>query len=251
MAQNVKSVCDVLIANVKSVCDVTNANVKSIVDVDNTAGGGLNSFTDDFNRADGALGANWDLEIGSITVVSNSASLRTASYGKQLAVYIGGTLNTNDHAWYGQLVYAETGGNKYGHAVLRYTDDASPYYVIELATAENTAAWLMYPNAASGTSTEIGAPTAVTGNIDPNDFFGITVEGTGASTVFRLWLNPGAPFNTATDTTSSWNGSGPLITWNDDPGANAVDSGVTGGLQGFVAVAGDLAYGTFQISDAA
>lgn len=45
MAQNVKSVCDVLIANAKSVCDVLNANVKTLVGVDNTAGGGASAFT--------------------------------------------------------------------------------------------------------------------------------------------------------------------------------------------------------------
>lgn len=250
MAQLVKTMAGLAIASVKTVNGLAIASAKTVAGLDNTSGGGLNTFTDDFTRANGALGANWDVDTGSITIVSNAASVQTGGYAKALAVYIGGSLNTIKQAWYGQLEFVD-GSGKYPHAVLRYTNDVSPYYSVEFAVNENNVTWYQYPSAASGSSTAISAATAVTGGIDPSDFFGITVEGTGSGTVVRVWLNPGAPFNTVTDTVSSWNGSGPLITWNDDPGGVAVDSGPTCGMQCFVQNAGDLAFGTFQMSDAA
>lgn len=74
MAQNVKSVCDVLIANVKSVCDALIANVKTIVGVDNTAGGGGSNVTYD-TSAESTGGTATNTQTISITVAANSNKL--------------------------------------------------------------------------------------------------------------------------------------------------------------------------------
>lgn len=79
-AENVKTVNGVARANVKTIDGVPIANIKTLNGVDNTGGGGPVLATDDFNRADGGLGANWTVQTGSgIAIVSNQAKTAVGS----------------------------------------------------------------------------------------------------------------------------------------------------------------------------
>lgn len=86
MAQNVKSVCDVVIANVKTVCDVTNANTKTLVGVDNTSGGGGPTVT--------VVGVNASGNAANGTTLATSATINVTS-GDVIIVWGGGASNVD------------------------------------------------------------------------------------------------------------------------------------------------------------
>lgn len=77
-AENIKSVNGVAKANIKAVGPVAEANIKAVGPVDNTAAGGGAVATDDFNRANGGLGANWTVQAGTGPLIaSNEAKIIT------------------------------------------------------------------------------------------------------------------------------------------------------------------------------
>ncbi len=184
------------------------------------------TFSDDFNRADGAsLGANWTEDIaGAQEILSNQLYFLTLS-AKSLAVYSGTTCSTTDQ--YARVkVSANVAASNYPGLVFRYTNSVSPYYWIYFGCGEQNVSWAYHPDVATG-NTDI-ASSAIT--VALNDVFGITINGTGASTVVRIWRNPTA---TAPDTGgTTWDGASPTVTFTTDP-ASPVDTGSMIGVQAY------------------
>jgi len=86
--------------------------------------GSGNPCTDDFNRANGALGANWTADSG-LSIVSNAVT-DSAFTNSQGARYIGGSAFGNDQ--YSQVVFI-SGGNSSVGPLVRSTDLNNYYYM--------------------------------------------------------------------------------------------------------------------------
>jgi len=82
------------------------------------AAGGLLTETDNFNRADGALGANWAVPVGTCAISSNQIS-----FSNSVARYIGATFDADQEC---DLVIGSPGVNHCGGAV-RLQADGSGY----------------------------------------------------------------------------------------------------------------------------
>lgn len=80
------------------------------------------SVTDDFNRANGGLGANWTTATGSNAPTISSNKVTTGDGGFNVAFYSGVTW-TNDH--YAQVVAA--GGSDFGGPTVRVTNNSNYY----------------------------------------------------------------------------------------------------------------------------
>lgn len=112
-AENIKSINGVAKANIKAVGPVDEANIKAVGPVDNTAAGGTLA-TDDFNRADGSLGANWTIQLGSnMAIVSNEAKTSTTG-ADQLAFWDADTFADDQYA---QAKFVNTSGGLNGVCV--------------------------------------------------------------------------------------------------------------------------------------
>lgn len=174
------------------------------------------AFSDDFDRVDSdSLGANWTEQVGDADIFSNTLRFSTGAFGDVLAVYSGTACA--DIQQYIKITIADT---VWPQVVFRYTNAASEFYLFEIDVSLDTITWY-HVASAGGTKTQIGSALSIT--IAANDILGFTVDGTGASTDIRVWINPtGLP--TAAD---NWNGdTTPDGSWlTTDPGANAVDQG--------------------------
>jgi hypothetical protein len=188
-------------------------------------GGGLAAFSDDFNRADAdALGANWTEISGDIDISGNAASATTGAYAYVFATYNSPVTTVNQYAY----VIFPGGVVEYPQILFRYTNSSSPFYHVEI-NCYNSITSFYSRSALAGTSTlisEVGTAGSACGGAS----YGITLTGTGASTVVRIWRNPtGSTPTSATD----WGGdTTPDYTHNTNPGANAVDTGLTIGIGG-------------------
>jgi hypothetical protein len=88
------------------------------------SGGGVASYSDDFNRANGGLGSNWS-QIGEDTNLSiSSNTVINGAYEFGLAVYVGGDMS--DDNYYSQVTC--NSGGPCGPAV-RATNASNFYYV--------------------------------------------------------------------------------------------------------------------------
>lgn len=198
--------------------------------------------SDDFDRPDNvSLGSNWTEAYSDQDILSNRLNLRTGGYVKNLAIFSGSATASTDQ--YVKAVVYSTASGGYPEMVFRYTNSSSAYYAIEFNVDGDTALWRRYPTAA-GSSADISAATAIT--VTTGDVFGITVSGTGDSTVVRIWRNPTGNFpNSATD----WGGdSSPDITFTDNP-ASPVNSGTYAGVGGYQSTVGTISFDNFFTGD--
>lgn len=201
------------------------SSIQLIASMSIPSGGGGVNFSDDFVRPDSeSLGPNWTEVVGNFDINSNAMRFRTASFAKQLAVYSGQATDTVDQ--YSKVAFPTLLGSVYPEMAFRYTDSSTQFYSVQLLQAENQAKWQYYSSSAASSSTI--ATAALT--VDSGDSFGITLEGTGTSTVVRIWRNPtgGIP-----DSATSWGGDAtPDVTFTTDPGT-PVNTGNYIGVMGY------------------
>jgi hypothetical protein len=171
------------------------------------------AFSDDFLRAAGdTLGGNWTEVLGDIDIFTNGVRGTTVT-GVDVAIWTANTV--------GATQYIRTtipGGSKNPYHCFRYTDGSTPFYAVMMNVSTGDISW--YSMAGNGSSkTQIGATKLLSDWTAFNQPIGMTMEGTGNSTVLRVWANiSGLP--SAADI---W-GFPPHLTWTDDPGT-ASDTG--------------------------
>jgi hypothetical protein len=239
MAQLVKTVQGLAIASVKTTQGLAVASAKTILGLDNTSGGSPAAFSDDFNRANGALGANWTVGDGAADVETNAWRMQTGSFGDVVSVFSGTPCNTAN-----QYVKATFGSvtTQYPALIFRYTDGSSPFYMFLFDGGNGEIQWYYYANVSSS-GVQIGTPPTVAGGWNVGDEVGITLNGTGANTDVRIWKNcTGLP--SAAD---NWNGdTSPDATYlTTDPAGNAVDTGTLVGLGGQQSAANSCKFDDF------
>lgn len=199
-------------------------------------GGGLASFSDDFDRADSdSLGANWTEADGDIDIFSNTARLSEGGFGENFAIY-SATACTTVNQFVRLTIVIATG---YPQIPLRYTNSSSPFYFLEFSGS--SVDWY-HKSQIGGTSTQINAaPGSI--SITDGTVIGMSVEGTGASTVVKIWINPtsGSP-----DDPTSWGAA--TVTFTDNP-ASPVDTGGYVGIGGVQGSADSLRYNNFYGGD--
>lgn len=185
-------------------------------------GGGGAAFSDDFNRTDSAsLGANWTEAAGDASISGNAYLLVTSGFGVITSVHNTSTGTTS------QYVKATLSGADvvYPWFVFRYVDSSSGYYAVQFGST-GSIEWYYFANAADTTGDLIGSGTI--GSDLTGQTVGMTITGTGASTVLRVWLNPTNLPNPA----DNWDGdTTPNVTLTDDP-ATPCDTGTKVGLGG-------------------
>lgn len=191
------------------------------------SGGGLASFSDDFNRANSdSLGANWTEFAGDVDIASNEA-VNPLSFGNDIqgAAYTGTACTTVDQ-FVKVTLSATSGANSSPGVVLRYTDASSPFYVVRFDSANNVMRWVYHSSAAdvSGTIIDSAAFTVSFPLV-----VGVTIIGTGTSTVIRGWSGPTA--NAPGSSGTTWDGAGPTASITTDP-SPAVNTGSYVGIGG-------------------
>lgn len=201
-------------------------------------GGSPSAFSDDFDRANGdSLGANWTEAAGDADIVSNEYRISTGGFGVVTSVYTGEACTTANQ--YVMITIDDT-FLQYPWVVLRYTDSSSPYYAVQFDGNNGTAEWYKFDDASDTSGDSIG--TVDTGADLTGVAMALTITGTGASTVVRIWRTPGGLPSAA----DNWNGdTSPDGSLTDDPGANAVDTGIYVGIGGQVSAADTLTLNNF------
>lgn len=168
------------------------------------------AFSDDFS---GTL-SNWTTDAGSWAINVGVLSQQSTSYFEDNIHYNTACATANQYIKF--TIVDQNGG--FLAARFRVTGMTSYYIWFTLSTSN--VEWY------DGGGNLIQSSTAmayVNGSV-----LGITVEGTGTNTVFRLWLNPtGLPTST-----SNWNGdTTPDLSFTNNP-TTAVDSGSYVGFAG-------------------
>lgn len=183
-------------------------------------GGGLVNFSDDFNRADGALGSNWSVVSGAADVNTNQMRLQTGGFTENLAIYVGQTPTTVNQ--YAKFVRVDDAS--FPSIPFRWTNSGSPYYTLDFTNTD--VSWTHHASL-GGTATTIQTVGLVTG---AGSVVGCLCFGTGTSTVFRVWVTP--PSDTPTSPTNWGGDTTPDAVLDNDPGS-PVNTGFGCGLGGF------------------
>lgn len=189
---------------------------------------------DDFNRADGAIGANWTGDSGSWNVASNLAVQRTTPAVYYKARYTATAPATNDY--YSEAIVVSPSGATHGTGTcVRAQSGANTYYGYVFFGGDNS--YLVEITAGVETILDTGDPvTAATNYTARLEANGTALTGTrgGAADVSAT---------DATLTTGGWGlaafagqGSGVTQAWNDwiaaDLAAPAVDVGFMTPMRG-------------------
>ena len=129
----------------------------------------MTTFTDDFNRANGAPGANWVDGTGLWTIVSNQLSSGTA--GGTIVIRAATAMATNDNST--QVTIAATGAVSHGVWCRGNTGFTSGYLWRNDGTS-----WALFSNV-GGSFTSIGsyAAAAVAGDVAKVQAVGSTIQG--------------------------------------------------------------------------
>jgi hypothetical protein len=186
----------------------------------------LPTFTDDFNRADGALGSNWTVANGAADINSNAFRCQTGGFTNNFAVWAA-TTGSISHYVKVQITAGLT-AEFVVPFVFRYTNASSPFYIVYCnpGASTHTLVWQRYATAASS-GVGIGSPSSAL-TFTNGDYLGFTVEQTGNNTVVRVWVNP---TGAAPDSVSLWGGAAPAYTFTDNP-TTPVDTGGIVGIGG-------------------
>lgn len=195
------------------------------------------AFSDDFNRVGPSLGANWTAFGPGTIIVANEANAPvTFDNTSKGAAYTGTSCGSADH--YVKITIT-TDVSKAG-ALLRYTDASTECYGVRMDLLNDTFTW-NHLTTPAGTDSQVASSTTLT--LAPGDSLGVTITGTGNSTVLRVWINPSG-VHVEGDPADNWNGdTSPDVTFTDDP-ADPVDSGNFVGLQGIWS-GGDITWDNF------
>lgn len=188
-------------------------------------GGSLAEFSDDFVRPDNAsLGANWTEAAGDLDIFSDTLRCVTGGFAENVAIYSAEGLTTTS----GYIRVTRRDDGSFPSLIFRYTNSSSAFYYLSFS---NTNVSWNSRSAIGGSDTQIGSSVSITSGV--GTVFAITWTGTGSGTEIRIWANPTGGSNTPTSS-SDWGGDvTPDVTFTDDPGANAVDSGAYVGLGGY------------------
>ena len=129
----------------------------------------MTTFTDDFNRADGSVGANWVLVSGPWTIISQQLSSGTAS--GTVVIRAATAMATNDNS--AQVTIAATGAVSHGVFCRGNTGFTQGYLWRNDGTS-----WNLFSNV-GGSFTSIGsfAGAAVAGDIAKIQAVGSTIQG--------------------------------------------------------------------------
>ena len=200
-------------------------------------GGGAVNFSDDFNRADStSIGSNWTEANGDFGISSNTLRLNSGSFVENMAIW-SGNATPNAYQYLKATIVNDAGG--FISFLLRYENSSSPFYILY---HDQNAGWEWYRYASVG-----GASTLIqsgdSGTFADGDSYGITIDGTGNSTVIRIWKNPTA--NTPVSA-SEWDSGDttPELSLTNDP-ASPCDAGRYLGIGGSVSGASTAAFDNF------
>lgn len=193
------------------------------------------SFSDNFNRANGSLGANWTTVRNTLSISSNQCY---AAFNSKLniAAYTGQFTRTNDQ--YVKIKLNSGSSNGTMHFMFRYTNNSSPCYVFYVYMPTGDFEWQYCSNAAAGPDNGPGSQSSL--SLSDGDTLGITISGTGSGVTMRVWQNPVAD---APESASSWDGVGALVSPNY-PGTALDPVGGSG-----VAIGSETALGAVYLDD--
>lgn len=144
---------------------------------------GPSEVIDDFNRADGALGANWEVEVGAAAIASNAISFT----GEMIARYVGRTFAADQEA---EVVIGSPGSSHVGGAV-RVQNTGGGYFT----TSEFDSTYIVvYRRDSGGSYSEMHRVTGL--SLVSGDRIGLRVSGS----TFSIILNGTAIGTSFTDT---------------------------------------------------
>lgn len=203
--------------------------------VESGGGGGSTNFSDEFTGT-GALSAEWEVVTTAFTRASDVLSYGNNSYSRATAVYTNTTLDAD---WqYIGVSNITMVANIYLDCMFRYTDAASPFYSVQIRSAEDQIEVNYHPTLA-GTRVTFNTNSLT---IASGDSFVITLTGTGNSAVWRVWKNPSTMM--ATSATDVGGDTTPDVEVTTDP-STAVDTGGIVGLSGFADSATNIKVDSF------
>jgi beta-glucanase (GH16 family) len=192
-------------------------------------------FVDTFNRGDGdSLGRQWDEHSGDVDIVNSNLTLMT-TLTDDVAIY-SRPMPTINQFFKGVIGSTFAAGTFGCGPLFRYTNGTSPHFFVKFNPAADTVSF--YHKTANGGTFTVMSTAALT--INNGEAFGVTINGTGASTIVRVWKNPTSD---VPDSATSWGGdSSPDVTL--DMGGHGsgffVDSGLFAGIGGTPSALGGL-----------
>lgn len=211
------------------------------------SGGGIvpvTMFSDDFNRADGGLGDNWDVLAGSFAIASNNAVGATAGFAKNLAIWK--TPLTGSNQW-ARLNYEDNddlGG--FVGPCFRFTDASSPHYLNDYNFTQDFFTYYesVGYTAVVGDNYVNGSTTPAWPGINFSEtIVGTTLEGTNDATTLRYWFWAAAspPGQLVPTSPSVWNSIAPTIEIVLSGKPRYVNTGVKVGICAFFGDPGESA----------
>jgi hypothetical protein len=201
------------------------------------AGGGVNTASDDFNRANGAIGGEWTVYSGGFNILSNELVGTSAGFAKNLAIH---SVDVGSINQWVRLTYKDASGAGFLGPVFRFVDENSPHYENDF---NGNACYFTYSEDVAYTANS--ADNIIDGTTSPAwpginfspTIVGTTLEGVGNSTIIRYWFWAAntPPAELEPTSPSLWNGEAPFITVTTDP-ARSADIGTRVGVCAFHAV---------------
>lgn len=190
------------------------------------------TINDDFESADSLAG--WVVEQGAISETGGEMVVNTGGFVDNIAIH---QTSVGSADQYVKFQFG-TSDRQYPIIVLRFTNDASEFYLLYVDGNNGQIDWYHF-DSVGGTGTQLGTGTFGAAIDGGGEAIGVTIEGTGTSTVLRFWrtLTADAP-----DSASSWDSGAPDFSITTDP-SNAVD---TGNLVGLGATQGSADYNQYS-----
>ena len=179
-------------------------------------------WDDDFDRT--SLGGDWHEIVGTVTCSSNI--LLFVEGGQPNSVLFDEPVTGLTQYQKAKLILGG-GATVVVGFIFRASGDNGPAYMVAFDVGDDVY-WYRYSDIGESDGEEEIATQGMT--VASNDVMGVTIEGTGNSTVVRIWRNPSGLPNSATD----WNGdTSPTLTLTADP-ATPVNSGLNIGVTGII-----------------
>jgi len=208
----------------------------------NTPQSGGQDFNDNFTGSNGDNpSGNWtEYNTTEWQIQNNELYLGSGSTDSAI-IYTGQILDTTTQ--YAKVLISCTPSNDiYVGLIFRWTDSSSTFYIVDIGNSPVDVSLWYATSSTFGTQGQIG--TASTLSIVDGDTIGVTLTGTGAATVVRIWKNPTA--NTPISVTE-WDAgdSTPDVTLNPDTSSHEA-SGKYVGIYGWGYSGGGGHYAVFD-----